>query len=70
MDAPFGGHVREVLVVPNVQVGPGDPLVVIDPEPRREADPRERRLHLDALGAAAARRRRPARGRRSRSCAG
>ena len=54
VDAPFGGHVREVRVVPNVQVGPGDPLVVIDPEPRRVADPRERRLHLDALGAAAA----------------
>ena len=54
VDAPFGGHVREVWVVPNVQVGHGDPLVVIDPEPRRVADPRERRLHLDALGAAAA----------------
>jgi acetyl/propionyl-CoA carboxylase alpha subunit/acetyl-CoA carboxylase carboxyltransferase component len=54
VDAPFGGHVREVRVVPNVQVGPGDPLVVIDPESRRAADPRERRLHLDALGAAAA----------------
>ena len=52
--APFGGRVREVRVVPNVQVGPGDPLVVIDPEPRRTAEPRERRLHLDALGAAAA----------------
>ena len=52
--APFGGHVREVRVVPNVQVGPGDPLVVIDPEPRRTAEPRERRLFLDALGAAAA----------------
>ncbi|HYN01649.1 MAG TPA: carboxyl transferase domain-containing protein [Vicinamibacteria bacterium] len=54
VDAPFAGHVREVRVVPNVQVGPGDPLVLIDPEPRRVADPRERRLHLDALGAAAA----------------
>jgi acetyl/propionyl-CoA carboxylase alpha subunit/acetyl-CoA carboxylase carboxyltransferase component len=54
VDAPIGGHVREVKVVPNVQVGPGDPLVLIDPEPRREADPRERRLHLDALGSAAA----------------
>jgi acetyl/propionyl-CoA carboxylase alpha subunit/acetyl-CoA carboxylase carboxyltransferase component len=54
VDAPFGGHVREVRVVPNVQVGPGDPLVVVDPEPRRAADPREKRLHLDALGAAAA----------------
>ena len=52
--APFGGHVREVRVVPNVQVGPGDPLVVIDPEPRRTSEPRERRLFLDALGAAAA----------------
>jgi acetyl/propionyl-CoA carboxylase alpha subunit/acetyl-CoA carboxylase carboxyltransferase component len=53
VDAPFGGHVREVRVVPNVQVGPGDPLVVIDPEPRRDAPPREKRLHLDALGAQA-----------------
>ena len=51
VDAPFGGRVREVRVVPNVQVGPGDPLVVVDPEPRRDALPRERRLHLDALGA-------------------
>ncbi len=67
--APFGGHVREVRVVPNVQVGPGDPLVVIDPEPRRTAEPRERRLFLDALGAAAAGP--PAGSRRpSRSCAG
>ena len=54
VDAPFGGHVREVRVVPNVQVGPGDPLVVIDPEPRRDVSPREKRLHLDALGAQAA----------------
>ncbi len=54
VDAPFGGHVREVCVVANVQVGPGDPLVLIDPEPRRAADPRERRLFLDALGASSA----------------
>ncbi|HUL79056.1 MAG TPA: carboxyl transferase domain-containing protein [Vicinamibacteria bacterium] len=54
VDAPFPGQVREVRVVPNVQVGPGDPLVVLDPEPRRAALPRERRLHLDALGGAAA----------------
>jgi acetyl/propionyl-CoA carboxylase alpha subunit/acetyl-CoA carboxylase carboxyltransferase component len=52
--APFAGHVREVRVVPNVQVGPGDPLVVIDPGPRRDAPPREKRLHLDALSAQAA----------------
>ena len=52
--APFGGRVREVRVVPNMQVGPGDPLVLVDPEPRRVAAPREKRLHLDALGAAAA----------------
>jgi acetyl/propionyl-CoA carboxylase alpha subunit/acetyl-CoA carboxylase carboxyltransferase component len=54
VDAPLGGRVREVLVVPNVQVGPGDPLMVIDPEPRRAADPRARRLHLDALAPSAA----------------
>ena len=54
VDAPFGGQVREVRVVPNVQVGPGDPLVIVDPEPRRAGVPRERRLHLDALGASAA----------------
>jgi len=54
VDAPFPGRVREVSVVPNVQVGPGDPLVLLDPEPWREAEPRGRRLHLDALGAAPA----------------
>ena len=54
VDAPFPGRVREVRVVPNVQVGSGDPLVLLDPEPWREAEPRGRRLHLDALGAAPA----------------
>jgi acetyl/propionyl-CoA carboxylase alpha subunit/acetyl-CoA carboxylase carboxyltransferase component len=54
VEAPFGGRVREVRVVPNVQVGPGDPLVVIDPEPRRAAVPRQRRLFLDAVGASGA----------------
>ena len=53
VDAPVAGHVREVHVVPNVQVGPGDPLVVVDPEPLREDGPRDARLHLDALGPAA-----------------
>jgi acetyl/propionyl-CoA carboxylase alpha subunit/acetyl-CoA carboxylase carboxyltransferase component len=52
--APFGGRVREVRVVPNVQVGPGDALVVLDPEARREPAARTRRLHLDALSAQAA----------------
>ncbi len=53
--APFGGRVREVIVVPNVQVGPGDPLLVLDPGgARRDGPPRERRLHLDVLGASAA----------------
>jgi len=52
--APLAGRVREVRVVPNVQVGPGDLLVLLDPEPQRDEAPRGRRLHLDALGAAAA----------------
>jgi biotin carboxyl carrier protein len=42
VDAPFAGRVREVRVVPNVQVGPGDPLVVVDPGPLRAEPPRER----------------------------
>ena len=53
VDAPVAGRVREVHVVPNVQVGPGDPLVVVDPEPLRADGPRDARLHLDALGPAA-----------------
>jgi acetyl/propionyl-CoA carboxylase alpha subunit/acetyl-CoA carboxylase carboxyltransferase component len=53
LEAPVAGRVREVHVVPNVQVGPGDPLVLVDPEPLGEEAPRERRLHLDALGPAA-----------------
>jgi acetyl-CoA carboxylase carboxyltransferase component/biotin carboxyl carrier protein len=53
--APFGGRVREVIVVPNVQVGAGDPLLVLDPgSARRDGPPRERRLHLDVLGGTAA----------------
>ncbi len=52
--APFGGRVREVIVVPNVQVGSGDPLLVLEPSvARRDGPPRERRLHLDVLGGAA-----------------
>jgi acetyl/propionyl-CoA carboxylase alpha subunit/acetyl-CoA carboxylase carboxyltransferase component len=51
VDAPLGGRVREVHVLPNVQVAPGDPLVLIDPEPLPEGAGARGRLHLDALGA-------------------
>jgi acetyl-CoA carboxylase carboxyltransferase component/biotin carboxyl carrier protein len=51
LDAPLGGRVREVHVLPNVQVAPGDPLVLIDPEPLPETAASRGRLHLDVLGA-------------------
>jgi len=50
--APFDGRVRQVFVVPNVQVGPGSPLVQLDPEAEGEERRAERRLALPK-GAAA-----------------
>src|SRR5512132_180123 len=39
LTAPFHGRVREVLVGPNVQVGPQEPLVQIEPHAEKDAGP-------------------------------
>ena len=44
--APFGGRVRQVFVVPNVQVGPGTPLVQLDPEAAADEKKATRRIAL------------------------
>ncbi len=44
--APFAGRVRDVLVVPNVQVGPGVALVRLDPAEREEGEPAAERIAL------------------------
>ncbi|MCA9551505.1 MAG: hypothetical protein KC933_15825 [Myxococcales bacterium] len=46
LHAPFGGRVREVMVRPNVQVGPGAPLVWIEPAAPTAPSPEEERLAL------------------------
>ena len=51
--APFDGRVRQVFVVPNVQVGPGTPLVQIDPAAPGEEKRAVRRVSLGRLAAAA-----------------
>ncbi len=49
--APFDGTVRSVFVVPNVQVGPGTPLVQIDPAAPAEERRSARRITLPAPSA-------------------
>ncbi|MFN7987598.1 MAG: biotin carboxylase N-terminal domain-containing protein [Thermoanaerobaculia bacterium] len=44
--APFDGRVRQVFVVPNVQVGPGTPLVQLDPEAAADEKKATRRIAL------------------------
>jgi len=44
--APFEGTVRSVFVVPNVQVGPGSPLVQIDPAAPGEVRKATKRIAL------------------------
>lgn len=51
--APFAGKVRQVFVVPNVQVGPGTPLVQIDPEAPSDEKRAARRIALPKPAAAA-----------------
>ncbi len=46
--APFAGTVRTVFVVPNVQVGPGTPLVQIDPSAADEEPRTVQRIALPA----------------------
>jgi acetyl/propionyl-CoA carboxylase alpha subunit/acetyl-CoA carboxylase carboxyltransferase component len=53
LHAPFGGRVREVLVRRNVQVGPGAPLVWIEPSGRTPDAPRGPRITVPELLAAA-----------------
>lgn len=45
--APFGGSVRQVFVLPNAQVGPGSPLVHLDPEVERARRRTGRRVLID-----------------------
>jgi acetyl/propionyl-CoA carboxylase alpha subunit/acetyl-CoA carboxylase carboxyltransferase component len=52
--APFAGKVRSVFVVPNVQVGPGTPLVQIDPTASDEEPKSTKRIALPKDAAAAA----------------
>ncbi len=53
--APFDGTVRSVFVVPNVQVGPGSPLVQIDPSASAQERKAARRIALPkGAGAGAA----------------
>ena len=42
--APFAGKVRQVMAMPNVQVGPGTPLLQIEPTADREATPTTERV--------------------------
>ena len=44
--APFDGRVRQVFVVPNVQVGPGTPLVQIDPDAPSDGKKAAQRIAL------------------------
>ena len=50
--APFAGRVRSVFVVPNVQVGPGTPLVQIDPTVSDEEPRSTKRIALPKDAAA------------------
>lgn len=52
--APFAGTVRTVFVVPNVQVGPGTPLVQIDPSAADEEPKAAQRIALPKASVAAA----------------
>ena len=52
--APFDGTVRSVFVVPNVQVGPGSPLVQIDPSAPSEERRAAKRIALPKGGTGAA----------------
>ncbi|HYN40657.1 MAG TPA: carboxyl transferase domain-containing protein [Thermoanaerobaculia bacterium] len=52
--APFDGTVRSVFVVPNVQVGPGTPLVQIDPTVSGEEQKSTKRIVLPKGAAPAA----------------
>jgi acetyl-CoA carboxylase carboxyltransferase component/biotin carboxyl carrier protein len=47
--APFSGTVRQVLTIPNVQVGPGAPLLQIDPDAASDSSSITPRLQLKAL---------------------
>ena len=52
--AEQAGRVREVLVLPNTQVGPGGPLVVVEPDDAAAEQPPTPRVRFDALVAPAA----------------
>ena len=52
--APFEGTVRSVFVVPNVQVGPGSPLVQLDPSAAGEERKSTKRIALPKSVPAAA----------------
>ena len=51
--APFSGKVRQVLIIPNVQVDTGAPLMQIDPSSEGEAKTPEARIEFSSLSSAA-----------------
>ena len=51
--APFAGKVRQVMTIPNVQVGTGDPLLQIEPAGTEEATEVSERVAFGAQAASA-----------------
>lgn len=54
VQAELAGRVREVLVQSNVQVGPGDPLMIIEPDEETEVGGRSTRLPFEVVAEASA----------------
>jgi acetyl/propionyl-CoA carboxylase alpha subunit/acetyl-CoA carboxylase carboxyltransferase component len=50
--APFAGRVREVTVAPGIQVGTGDPMLVLDPLEGAHGTPARERLDFERIASA------------------